>query len=158
MGYTTEFEGQVKIEPPLSSEEVAYLQKFNGTRRMYREKGPYYVGGSGSYGQGHDEDIHNYNGAPPGQPNLWCQWQPTDDGTAIMWDEGEKFNHSLEWMSYLIDHFIGSNPRANSELPFLVGHTCNGEIVATGEDTDDNWKLVVENNVVSRLEGRIIYE
>lgn len=158
MGYTTVFNGQVKIEPPLSPEEVSYLQKFNGTRRMYREKGPYYVDGSGSYGQGHDDDIHNYNQPPPNQPSLWCQWEPTDDGTAIMWDGGEKFHDADKWMQYLIENFIGNEPTAKTFLPFFGGHACNGEICATGEEAGDNWKIVVKDNVVSRLEGRIVYE
>jgi hypothetical protein len=51
-------------------------------------------------------------------------------------------------MKYLIDHFIGDAPLAKSVLPFLKGHICNGNIFAQGDDPDDRWKLVVENNQV----------
>lgn len=71
MGYTTDFSGAFAIEPPLSAEQVAYLQKFSQTRRMKRDvaklkamygeqnpdwpgsgygvDGGYYVGGTGEH-------------------------------------------------------------------------------------------------------------
>lgn len=52
-------------------------------------------------------------------------------------------------MVYLIQHFIGTNPQAKSELPFLQGHTLNGTISAQGEDPDDMWLLHVKDNTVS---------
>jgi hypothetical protein len=161
MGYTTEFNGWVKVEPPLSEKEVQYLKKFNKTRRMRRTNGPYYVGGSGFMGQGKDYDVIDYNNPPTGQPGLWCQWVPTDDGTAIKWDGREKFYDPVEWMEYLINHFIGSTPIApleTNELHFFRSHVLNGEIEAQGEDSDDRWKLVVKNNVVTVQSGRFIYD
>lgn len=65
MGYTTEFTGSIAITPPLNPEEIAYLNKFSDTRRMDREKGPYFVDGTDEFGQGKDPDIHNYNSPPP---------------------------------------------------------------------------------------------
>lgn len=148
MGYTTEFSGQIDITPPLSEEEIAYLKKFNRTRRMNSTKGPYYVDRGGDFGQSHDADVIAYNDPPEGQPGLWCQWTPTDDGMAIEWDGGEKFYDSPEWMQYLIDHFIGHAPIAGPQLPFLKTHTLNGRIEAEGEEAGDRWLLIVENNVV----------
>ena len=160
MGYTTTFSGSIAAVPALTAEETAYLRKFNETRRMDRVKGPYFVGGSGFHGQGSDGDIRDHNTPAEGQPGLWCQWVPTEDGSAIVWDGGEKFYDSAEWMTYLIEHFIGSDPKAKSELPFLQGHTLNGEIIAQGESFDDRWRLVVTNNVVEtrpiELTGKII--
>jgi hypothetical protein len=153
MGYTTEFKGSISVSPPLSTEEIEFLKKFAGTRRMDRKKGPYFVDGTGFAGQGHDPDIRDYNSPPPGQPGLWCQWVPNADGTAIEWDGGEKFYDSVGWMKYLVDHFIGSDPIAASELPFLKPHVLNGVILAQGEDEDDRWHLVVADNVVGELRG-----
>lgn len=150
MGYTTEFEGQIAIEPPLNAEELAYLNKFNDTRRMNRTKSPYYVDGKGMAGQDHETDIVDYN-SPAGQPGLWCGWKPNDAGDAIEWDGGEKFYDSAEWMKYLIEHFIGLDPiarRVDASMSFLQGHVCNGEITAQGEDSDDKWKLIVKDNKV----------
>jgi hypothetical protein len=106
MGYTTEFDGSVSISPPLNAHEIAYLRKFAASRRMDRARGPYFVDGSGPFGQGHDDDIRDFNKPPAGQPGLWCWWEPTKDGTAIKWNGVEKFYNSEEWMTYLIDLFL----------------------------------------------------
>lgn len=161
MGYTTEFEGSVTVDPPLNPEEIAYLRKFATTRRMLCTQGPHYVDRGGSFGQEHGPDILDYNRPPSGQPGLWCKWTPTDDGTAIKWDGGEKFNSSVEWMRYLIDHFIGATPLAKAHDPaafaFLQGHACNGQINASGEESGDLWRLLVTDNVVTRQKARISY-
>lgn len=158
MGYNTDFHGEVSIEPPLNAEEVEFLKKFNHTRRMDRAKGPYFVDGSGAYGQGEDPDIRNYNQPPAGQPGLWCQWTPTDDGSAIEWDGGEKFYSAGAWMVYIIEHFLRPGCHAQAELPFLqANHTVNGVIYAQGEDSDDKWRLVVEGNRVRVEKAEITY-
>lgn len=156
MGYTTDFEGRIEIEPALNEIEITYLNRFSETRRMDREKGPYFVGGHGYAGQGNGPDkIYNYNNPHPSQPGLWCQWVPTDDGTALVWNGHEKFYEAAEWMQYLMDHFVGYMPTAITELreltdvgDFLQGHVCNGTISAQGERPSDTWLLEVKDNQV----------
>jgi hypothetical protein len=149
VGYTTSFSGSVRISPPLNAEEIAFLTKFNETRRMHCQQGPYYVDRGGFMGQDHDLDVLDYNRPPPGQPGLWCKWRPTEDGTKIVWDGGEKFYDSPEWMKYIIAHFLAPGAIAKSELPFLqANHTVSGTIEAQGEESDDRWDLVVQDNRV----------
>ncbi len=158
MGYTTDFEGHVDITPPLSAKEVEYINRFNETRRMDRENGPYFVGGSDDFGQGRDSDIYDHNRPPAEQPGLWCQWRASEDGTRIEWDGGEKFYNAPEWMQYIIDHFIGDDPiakRVNSHFDFLEGHSVNGVIRAYGEDPEDLWTLTVADNVVVTKDAEI---
>ena len=160
MGYTTEFEGRIKVTPPLSAAEVTYINAFADSRRMDRNAGPYFVGGSGMFGQGKDEDINDYNKPDMSQPGLWCQWVASDNGEYIEWDGGEKFYGAAEWMKYIIDHFIGSNPiakHANSKwlAEHLQGHECNGVINAFGEERDDIWSIIVQNNNVSVVEETV---
>lgn len=66
-------------------------------------EGGYFVGAAGDFGQEGDGwgesrnatmkalGILDYNDPPAGQPGLWCQWEVSEDGTAIKWDEEEKF-------------------------------------------------------------------
>lgn len=166
MGYTTHFEGSISVEPPLSQEEVSFLNRFSHSRRMHRKNGPYHIG-SGSFGQDHEEDIIDYNTPPPGQPGLWCQWVSDWDGTAIEWDEGEKFYDATERMTYIIDHFLRLNPIARlvdptvvdpADFSFLQGHTLNGEIHASGEEAGDLWMIEVKDNIVTEKQGRVTYE
>ena len=149
MGYTTEFVGGIEINPPLSETEIEFINKFARTRRMKCEQGPYYVDRGGYAGQDHGPDVIDYNKPPDDQPGLWCHWESTPDGEEIGWNGGEKFYNSAEWMQYIIDHFLGNNPIAQSELPFLTGHILNGKIIAQGEDTEDRWILYVKDNKVS---------
>ncbi|WP_116245765.1 hypothetical protein [Nocardiopsis sp. FIRDI 009] len=158
MGYSTVFTGHVTVTPPLNPHEVAYLRKFNRTRRMDRERGPYHVEGSGFMGQGEDPDIRRYSTPPEGQPSLWCGWTPSEDGTRIHWDGMEKFHEADVWMAYLIDHFLRPGAHAAAyEGPhrpaafdhFTFDHTVSGVIHAQGDDPEDRWDLVVTANRVS---------
>ncbi|MFJ1706274.1 hypothetical protein [Kitasatospora sp. NPDC088346] len=152
MGYTTTFIGRIAVEPPLNGQEIAYLRKFADTRRMDRTNGPYYVDGTGPAGQGHDADIRGFNTPPAGQPGLWCQWEPTDDGAAIGWNRHEKFYNATEWMAYLVDHFLRPGAHAQDGPgfeSFTFDHVLNGVIEAQGEESWDTWQLTVRDNEVS---------
>ncbi len=164
MGYSTRFKGEVTIEPPLNPEEIQYLKDLASTRRMHRTLGPYFTDLDGEYaGQSRREDVIDQNDPDPSQPGLWLQWVPTDDGTALKWDGGEKFYDSEEWMRYLIDTFLKPGASLQGELldrktgwiypsafeHFAFDHVLNGVIRAQGEDVEDRWDLVVENNVVT---------
>ena len=153
MGYTTEFSGMLNVDPPLSEREIEFLKKFSETRRMDRERGPYFVDGNGDFGQERDPDIRDFNRPPEGQPGLWCQWVPTEGGSGIEWDGSEKFYNSAQWMAYLISHFIGEKPAAKARHPeefgFLSGHRVSGRIYAAGEETGDDWRLDVADGRVS---------
>jgi hypothetical protein len=156
MGYTTYFEGGVTVTPALNAEEIAYLNKFNSTRRMHCKQGPYYVERGGYMGQDYDPpNVIDYNEPPPGQPSLWCQWAPSEDGTSIAWDGGEKFYNAGEWMTYIIEHFVGPAPKAKSALPFLQGHKIEGTINAQGEDRSDVWRIIVTDGVVRTERGEV---
>jgi len=151
VGYTTDFDGRFTVTPPLKPEHKAYLDAFNYSRRMKRdadkaeklpdpvrlavnlpigEEGEYYVGAD----EGKDSGILNYNRTPGDQPGLWCQWIPTEDGKYIEWDGGEKFYDYVEWLSYIIDHFL---------LPW--GYNLNGRVEWTGEDSEDVGAINVED-------------
>lgn len=163
MGYTTDFYGEVTVSPPLNEEEQAFLHKFAEICHMDRESGPYFLGGSGSFGQGDDSDIRDPRRGPEGQPGFWCQWVPNEDGTAIEWNGGEKFYDAETWMAYLIDHFLRPGAEAGrcgdpQFERFSFDHTAEGEIEAQGEEIEDKWLLRVEANKVSVLLGRVVYE
>ncbi|GAG15119.1 unnamed protein product [marine sediment metagenome] len=154
MGYTTDFAGSFKIEPTMEPEDIEYLKNFSGTRRMKRKMGPeygvegeFFVEGKGTYGTNLDDTVVNQNQAPATQPGLWCQWIPTEDGQSIEWDGGEKFYNYVEWIEYLIDRILG--PR---------GYVLNGEVEWQGEDGADYGKIVIRDNQVKVLSGKIIYE
>ena len=160
MGYSTEFSGRFDVAPRLTPEMIDYLNRFSCTRRMARdseiikdvfpdwqdncffgnlgEEGEYFIGGVGAFGQDRDESVIDHNNAPASQPGLWCQWVPTEDGSAIEWDGGEKFYAYVPWLQYIIEHFLSPE-----------GYVLNGEVEYRGEDFDDRGVICVENNMIS---------
>lgn len=167
MGYTTDFYGGFEITPTLKPEHRAYLYAFVRTRRMKRDEtlteqrldpirveaglpigqeGGYFVNEDGFAGQTNGPGVVNYNEPPTGQPGLWCQWIPSEDGTELVWDQGEKFYEYELWLEYLITHFLE---------PW--GYTLNGEVDWVGEDSDDRGKIAVTSNRMRVLIGRVVY-
>jgi len=118
MGYQTYFDGEFQIYPPLKPKDKAFLEKFN--REDHRE-----------------EDK--------GYPGIWCQWVPNDDGTAIVWDEGEKFYEYIEWIKYLITNIL--EPR---------GYELNGKVHWDGEESEDKGYIIVTKNKVFRSDMKEI--
>jgi hypothetical protein len=154
MGYTTDFEGSFNITPVLSQKDNEFLTKFSETRRMARSVGPeygiegeFYVDGTGWAGQDSDTTVIDYNRPPSTQPGLWCQWVPTDDGSELVWDGGEKFYSYVEWLNYLIDKILA--PR---------GYTLNGECKWFGEERSDFGVIIVKNNKVTTRAGKLVYD
>jgi hypothetical protein len=168
MGYTTDFSGEFTLSPALSEAQVAYLKKFNETRRVTRDaaktelrpdplraavglpvgpQGAFFVGETGFMGQNRSGDVTDGNRAPEGQPGLWCQWTPSDDGLVLAWDGGEKFYSYVEWLEYLIEHFL---------TPWGIEIT--GEVEWEGEERGDHGKLICADGSVEVLRGRIVYE
>lgn len=159
MGYTTEFEGSFALSKPLAPHHKAYLDKFAETRRVTRDaakaealpdpvrdavglpigpEGAYFVGAGGFHGQDRDASVDDYNNEPEGQPGLWCKWQPNKAGTAIEWNGAEKFYDYVEWLQYIVDHFL---------KPW--GYALNGEVTWDGEERDDVGKIVAVSNVIT---------
>jgi hypothetical protein len=143
----------------LKTEHAAYLKQFSDTRRMRRdpkeldqfldpvreavglppgEEGGYFVAGGGFHGQDRDASVLDYNRPPKNQPGLWCQWTPNEFGTAIVWDQGEKFYYYVEWLEYIINHFL---------TPW--GYVVNGKVKWAGEDEADHGTIVVKDNKVT---------
>jgi len=153
MGYTTDFVGQVTVEPPLNAAEVEYLSAFASSRRWDRPDGPYAVPDNPWAERVPDDARDAYNRLPVGQPQLHCQWVPCLDGHCLSFDGREKFYRPVEWMRYLIDHFLAPGAQAaTSGLPcfdgFTFDHICNGVIAGSRRDNGELFLIEVRDNVV----------
>jgi len=120
--------------------------------------GDFYVAGTGSFGQGDEPNILGHN-TPPGhkivrndlvvsvgygsrrdpriQPGLWCQWTATDDGTAIVWDGGEKFYNYIEWLQYL-----------QAQILSRWGVKLSGSVQWFGEDMNDFGVILAQEGTI----------
>jgi hypothetical protein len=72
---------------------------------------------------------------------------PNEEGTAIEWDGGEKFYYYIEWITYLIDNFIG---------PW--GYVLNGTVQWYGEDRDDIGMIIIKDNTVSVKTAKLFWD
>ena len=150
MGYNTDFNGELKIEPVLKPEDKLFLERFSNSRHMKRDVvKTIELFGQGNYGvegewflddkmnPDHTPDIVNYNCPPSTQPGLWCDFCPNEEGTALVWNGNEKTYDGLEWITYLVTNYLA--PR---------GYVVNGRLDAFGEERGDVWAIVVKDNVV----------
>lgn len=155
MSYQTQFSGAVTAMPAFTPSQVAYLTAFASTRRYCRDEtgvaalpdplreavglpvgknGCHFVAGTGYFGQDRDATVVDQ---PSGMPGAWCNWEPSEDGSAIRWNGNSNFNSPVEWMRFVIEHFC---------KPW--GVVLEGEIAMVGEDEYDRATIVVRNNVV----------
>ncbi len=98
-------------------------------------------------GQATDFDVGYGPGDERAQPGLWCQWVPTPDGEAIVWNQGEKFRNFVEWIEYLIRWFVS---RWNVTL--------NGRVTWQADGAYDIGNINIRDNQVFATDGRSIAE
>jgi hypothetical protein len=72
-----------------------------------------------------------------GQPGGWCDWRPSSDGSRIECDKNNKFYFYIDWLEYVIEHFLGR-----------WGYVLNGDVSWAGEDVRDLGTIKVRQNVV----------
>jgi hypothetical protein len=144
MGYTTDFNGVLKLNKQLTEEDDNFIRKLTASRRMklkveskYGVEGEFYVADDLGNGFRDTKKVLDNNSPPSTQPGLWCHILPTDDGMGLEWDGGEKTYDMEDWIFYLINRYLA--PR---------GYVVNGTMEAFGEDHGDIWAIKVEDNVV----------
>lgn len=86
MGYSTEFQGGLKLNRELTHKEWVELRKLTNS---------------------YDQDVYaQYTETPETIPNSYLQWESNEDGTEIVWDGGEKFYDYIHWLRWLIKHYL----------------------------------------------------
>lgn len=138
--HATRFAGRIEIVPALRREEIEFLTAFAGPH-------------SGPHRAPHD-------GLPArGRPLSWCQWVPTADGSALVWDGNAPFYLADRWLRYLIETFLSPRARLRRVLrgrrhtyptalaSFGFDHMLNG-VVRAYDDDREVCRIRVCDNVV----------
>lgn len=159
MGYTTDFSGAFLLDRPLEDHHREYLSRFAAVRHMRRETTstatyPDPVREAVGLDVGHEgayilceegKNVLDPNSPPEGQPGLYCQWTPNADGTALEWDENEKFYHYVEWLEYLVEHFL---------KPW--GYELSGSVHWYGEDPGDSGVIYAKGHRIKAVPDEIL--
>ncbi len=160
MSFRIEFQGHFDLTPSLTPDQVEYLTKFSGIRRMKRNEsiaekmedptrnavglpigvqGEYFVGGLGDCGQDIDNSVlKDY--PPTSQPSYWCHWKPSEDGNLIKWNGCGVAGDDIEWLEYIIKHFL-----------VRWGITANGTVTWCDEECDTGTINVTNNKVTEKF-------
>lgn len=158
MAQSCNFEGHLKFDVPLTHEQIAYIQKFTSTRRVKRDEikaaklddplrqaiflpigidGEYYVGTEEDCEESRDESVTDYDCPPSSQPEVFCMWVISNDGSKLELNGSVDVSGFVEWLWYMIDNFFN-----------LWQKTLTGTITWDAENTDDSGYMQVINNDV----------
>lgn len=158
MGYPTDFIGHLEVTPPLNPAEAGYLAAFSRSRRWDRPGGPYDVGAAPQIDGAVDGDDgvelgRAFHRPPLGQPGLWCDWEPCWDGCCLAHTGAERFAGAVEWLRYLVAHFLGRGAAAaRSGLPVFAGftfdHVLDGMVLGCRRDNKELFAITVTGNRV----------
>lgn len=157
MSYTYDLIGKLSVSPPLSADQVAYIQEFSHSYRHkfapkwqswpnpLREAVGLPVGIEGEYissamGTGVDfiENCMEVDtNTPNNQPSFQCCWTTTAKGNVVKWNKLGRTFAPVQWLEYMMEHFF---------KPW--GVTLNGKVECHGEAKEDRTLIVVTNNTV----------
>ena len=157
MGYATIYTGKFDLDRPLLPEHKTYLEEFSTKKRLVRDVslledrpdpariaaglplghlGIFFTGGQGYKGQD-KKDVSVLREGCTEFPSNWCQWTPSIDGEAILWDGEENFYGSKEWLEILI-----------RDLLEPWGYVLNGGVYWDGGAPGDTGYLKVISNEI----------
>lgn len=115
MSYHTNFWGMFSITPPLNATALAELRA--QLEQDWRKSAAF--------------TDHS-------RPAVACHWEPSADGSALVWNEVQSFRDYDVWLRYLVEHFFA--PR---------DYMLDGEMRYSGENDDDEGVIRIARNRVT---------
>lgn len=130
MGYTTTFVGDITFNKNLTEDLKTEINKFCEKRHC--------KGNLTSEGYNIEEDY---------APSLWCNWEVSEEGNSLRWNESEKSYSMDKWLEVIIDKFL-----------IKEGVICNGTVLAYGENPGDVWRIRVVDNKVKAEKASFLFD
>lgn len=129
MGYYTNLHGELEPSRPLTEAEVALIQE------IFRKKDLDYF----AYIDDDGEGLIDFNEGESGK----------------FYDGVESLKHALELFAIKISDNDNEADRTNPRVPLSV--TYSGTLDVEGEENDDMWRIIVQNNTVFTQKPQIIW-
>lgn len=125
--------GRLQVQPPLSSDEVAFLAGF--TREPLERHGHHPAPAGG-------EPSRRVRRLWPGRPRGWSPWVSCTDGCCLVIRDGESVEAAAAWLRFLVHTFLRPTARRAglARLGLTFEHTVEGRVWF--EATDERFYLV----------------
>lgn len=145
MGYQTDFVGYLHVQPVLNEAEIALVNRISGPIDREGQRGLRAV----SEAEAVLDELRG--GAPPG----WSNWCACAEGCCLSYDGGDKANHMIPWLKYLMSTFLvpGATAQGRPGLESLTcDHFLNGMVVGSRRDNRELCSITaIENRVEVEL-------
>lgn len=142
MGYQTDYVGYLHISPPLNEREIELINRVSGSIFLDRETTGLRVA------EELDEAIRAHGDVPP---RGWSNWSACPQGCCLTYNGGDKANHMVPWLKYLMSNFLvpGATAHRKSGLEELTcDHLLNGMVVGSRRDNRELYSITARDNEV----------
>lgn len=139
MGYQTDFVGYLQIEPPLTERERSYINRISGSLYLQDSEAGLRVA---------DEDDEVLRELVSQAPRGWSNWTVCPQGCCLSYDGGDKANHMVPWLKFLMATFLVAGATAEGITGMTCDHVLSGMVVGSRRDTRELYSITVRENVV----------
>lgn len=139
MGYQTDFVGYLQIEPPLGPREQSFINRISGSPFLQESDGPLRVA---------DEDDEVLRRLMRPAPRGWSNWTACAQGCCLSYDGGDKANHMVPWLEFLMTTFLLPGAAAEGIAGVSCNHVLNGMVVGSRRDNRELYSITVRHNEV----------
>lgn len=139
MGYQTDFIGYFQIAPPLGERERSFINRVSGSLFLHDSGGNLRVA---------DEDDEVLRQLLAGAPHGWSNWTVCPQGCCLSYDGGDKANHMVPWLKFVMATFLVPEAKAVGTSAFACDHVLNGMVVGSRRDTRELYSITIRDNDV----------
>lgn len=139
MGYQTDFVGYLQIDPPLGERERSVINRISGSLFLQESEGGLRLA---------DEDDELLRELVRKAPRGWSNWTVCSQGCCLSYDGGDKANHMVPWLRFLMATFLVPGAPAESIGGLTCDHVLSGMVVGSRRDTRELYSITVRANDV----------
>lgn len=139
MGYQTDFIGYLQIDPPLGPGERSLVNRISGSPFVEESTGGLRVT---------DEDDEALRELVERAPHGWSNWSVCSQGCCLSYDGGDKANHMVPWLMFLMGTFLVEGAAAQGIRGMTCDHVLTGMVVGSRRDTRELYSITVRANDV----------
>lgn len=142
MGYQTDFVGYLHIQPALTVPEITVVNRISGSIYLDRQDGGL---------RAIDDEEATLRELTADAPFGWSNWSACRQGCCLSYDGGDKANHMIPWLKFLMATFLVPGAAAQGRPgfeQFTCDHVLNGMVVGSRRDNRQLYSITAHENEV----------